>query len=66
MEQAPHKTVIWITAITYDVLKTGELSGNPTRKIEDVYQVSGDDKIDCLKKTDKLMEEIKNATKVHG
>lgn len=60
---APHKTVIWITAITYELLPTGECSGIPVKKTQEVLQVSGENKAVCLERTNKLMEELKNVRK---
>lgn len=57
---APHKTVIWVTAITYELLPTGECNGIPVKKDQEILQVSGENKAICLEKTNKLMEEIKN------
>ncbi len=61
-EKAPHKTVIWVEAITYEVLPTGECSGTPIEKKKVIYQIDGLDKFICLRKTNEFLEEMKNAS----
>lgn len=57
-ENAPHKTVIFIRYITYELLSTGEC-GKPIEKTEEQYQIDGDDKCICIEKTKVIMEDIK-------
>jgi hypothetical protein len=61
-KEAPHKTVIFIKSITYEILPTGECSGNPIRVLDQILQVEGKDQNDCLEKTDLVLKEFKNVT----
>lgn len=60
---APHKTVVWMTLITYEVLPTGECSGKPIERKEVTLQIKGDGKEDCLNKTQDFMEDVKKCLK---
>ena len=62
-ELAPHKTVIWLKAITYEVLPSGECSGIPVMKKEEQLQVDGQDKFLCIRRTNEVLEEIKKCCK---
>lgn len=67
----PHKAVVTVSVQVYDVLDTGELSGNPVKKEEMeqfglrnvLFSVEGFDKYDCLKKTKEVIKKAKEEAK---
>jgi hypothetical protein len=61
--EAPHKTVIWVKALTYELLHTGECSGIPVYKQEIVLEINDNNKSVCIENTDRFMEEIKQCLK---
>lgn len=61
--KAPHKTVIWVTAMTYEVLPTGECSGKPIKTVKKIYQVVGNNQDICIEKTNKKIEELDTCLK---
>lgn len=57
--KGPHKTVIWVTAMTYELLPTGECSGKAVVTEKFIGDVVGIDKEECLNKTKEKLEEVK-------
>ena len=62
-ELAPHTTVVWVKAITYEILPTGECSGIPVQKQEKILQVQGKNLEECKQNTLRFLEDLANVTK---
>ena len=62
-ELGPHKTVIWVIAMTYELLPTGECSGKAVATEKLIGDVMGTNKEECLIKTQEKLEEVKKCLK---
>lgn len=61
-ENAPHKCVILVKAVVYEVLPSGECSGIPVEQQDKILQIDGQDKFIAIRKMNEFLEEIKQCS----
>ncbi len=59
-DEAPHRSVIWVSADTYEVTKHGECSGMSKHTIKRFpLYIDGADKFIAIRKLNEALEELK-------
>jgi hypothetical protein len=61
-EQAPHTAILWITFEVQQRLPTGEVSGMPVHKGQQVFKIEGGDRMIAIRKLNELLEQINKCT----
>lgn len=57
-KEAPHTSVIWITAKTYELLPTGECSGRYVDSRDKIIKISGANMDEAIEKLDIFLRRI--------
>lgn len=59
-EEAPHSTIVTLSCQTFEKMASGELSGDSVSTERLTFDIVGKNKQDCIDKTKRFMEIVKN------